>query len=167
MKRAFDPQKALSELVRVASTDRFEIRIDYGGTWYYKGSKIERFEMVKLFATALHRASDRSYWLITPFEQGRIEVENTPFVITSLEAGETLQFTDNLDRCHPLDENYKLVFAERSGQRGEVPHLLFPSRVEARLLSPVYYELADLAVERDGRMGIPSAGRFFDLGPAL
>ena len=66
MKRRFDPQAALAELVRTGADDRFDIAIDYRGNWFYRGSKIERIELVKLFSTVLNRAADGSYWLITP-----------------------------------------------------------------------------------------------------
>lgn len=167
MKRAFDPQEALRELVRVGSSDRFDIRIDYGGEWYYQGSRIERIELVRLFSTALHRAPDDSYWLITPYERGRIEVADTPFVITGADAGEVYAFEDNIGRKHLLGDNAEFILTDRDDGRGAVPYLRLGGNIEARILSSVYYELVEMAIERDGRMGLKNGSTFIDLGACV
>ena len=63
------------------------MRIARDGTWYYRGSAINRLPLVKLFASVLRREDDGSYWLVTPVERGQIEVEDVPFVAVEL-AGE-------------------------------------------------------------------------------
>ena len=73
---------------RRASLCPFQIRIDREGGWHYRGSPIARLPLVKLFATVLRRAEDGSYWLITPGEQGRIEVDDVPFTASSCRARE-------------------------------------------------------------------------------
>ena len=60
------------------------MRIARDGTWYYHGSPIGRLPLVKLFATVLRRGPDGGYWLVTPAEQGLIEVEDVPFVAVEL-----------------------------------------------------------------------------------
>ena len=57
----------------------FPIRIDRDGGWHYRGSPL-----VRLFAGVLRRAEDGSYWLVTPTEQGRIEVEDVPFTVVEM-----------------------------------------------------------------------------------
>ena len=64
---------------------RLPIRIDRNGTWYYRGSPIDRKELVCLFASVLRREPDGSCWLETPVERGRIEVEDAPFVAVELD----------------------------------------------------------------------------------
>ena len=51
----------------------------------YRGSPIGRKELVCLFASVLKREADGSFWLETPAERGRIEVEDAPFVAVALE----------------------------------------------------------------------------------
>ncbi|MEM1391576.1 MAG: DUF1285 domain-containing protein, partial [Pseudomonadota bacterium] len=49
------------------------------------------------------------------------------------------------------------------------PYVLVRGRLEAKLTRPVFYELADMAVESDDQssvLGVWSQGAFFELGPA-
>ena len=62
----------------------YKIRIDRNGAWYHEGGLIGRKELVCLFASVLRREPDGSYWLETPVERGRIEVEDAPFVAVEL-----------------------------------------------------------------------------------
>ncbi len=55
------------------------------GTWLYRGSPINRKELVCLFSSVLRREEDGSWWLQTPAERGRIEVEDAPFVAVELD----------------------------------------------------------------------------------
>ena len=62
----------------------YQIRIDRDGTWYYHGSPIRRMELVKLFSTVLRRDETGDYWLVTPAERGRIQVDEVPFTAVGL-----------------------------------------------------------------------------------
>ena len=167
MKRPFDPHAALRELVRQGSSDRFDISIDYQGHWYYKGSRIDRLELVKLFATVLQQAPDGSYWLITPVEQGRIDVADAPFVIVAMqERDDRLEFTDNIDRKHALVKPGQLQFRRNAAGTGDVPYLKVEGGLKARLLPAVYYELADMANECGNEFGVMSGGVFHAFGQA-
>ena len=150
----------------------FPIRIDRDGGWHYRGSPIGRAPLVKLFAGVLRRAEDGSYWLVTPAEQGRIEVEDVPFVAVEMRrhgAGreQTISFRTNLDEWVPLDRDHPLRTAPDSGG-AEVPYLLVRDRLEARLARPVYYELVEAAGPDDTgeRYGVWSGGQFWPLGSA-
>ena len=61
------------------------MRIARDGTWYYRGSPIGRLPLVKLFASVLRREDDGSYWLVTPAERGRVEVEDAPFLAVAVD----------------------------------------------------------------------------------
>jgi hypothetical protein len=151
----------------------FEMRIDREGRWYYRGSPIERLPLVKLFARVLRRAEDGGYWLVTPVEQGRIEVEDAPFVAVELRRegegpAQRLDFRTNLDEWVMLDREHPLRLAPLP-EGGQVPYLLVRDRLEARVARPVFYELVELAEPApddggDGVVGVWSAGRFFPLG---
>ncbi len=147
------------------------LRIDRAGDWFYRGSRIDRQALVKLFATVLRRAEDGSHWLATPGEVGRIEVEDAPFVAVELRAeGEgrdrLLSFRTNLDAWVPLDAEHPLRLAAAAAGEGgaEVPYLLVRDGLEARLGRSVYYELVELAEEHEGRLGVWSGGLFWPLG---
>lgn len=152
------------------------LRIDRDGTWYHRGSPIRRLPLVRLFATVLRREADGSYWLITPVERGRIEVEDVPFVAVELRAeGEgaarRVRLRSNLDQWvtvgpdHPLRLRTPPWLTE--GEQVSVPYVEVQAGLEARLARPVFYELVELAEaqEVNGRtaLGIWSDGRFFPL----
>ena len=55
-----------------------------GGDWYHEGGKIERDALVRLFASILRREDDGDYYLVTPVEKWRIEVELHPLMVTDI-----------------------------------------------------------------------------------
>ena len=79
----------------------YEIKIKSDGSWFHKGEKIKRLELIKLFSSALHFKKDGQHWLITPQERGLVEVEDAPFVIIDINcigAGKSSEcwFTTNI-----------------------------------------------------------------------
>ncbi len=168
--RNWDPEAELAALAAGARARCRDIgmRIDRHGVWYHEGAPIGRTELVRLFATALRRAPDGSYWLLTPFEQIPVEVEDAPFLAVELDRqgegrDQCLRFRTNLDRWVGLGEEAELRL--RPDDRGAfIPYLGLERELEARILRPVYYELAELAVaDGAGVMGVWSAGMFFPL----
>jgi len=132
----------------------FLIRRD--GTWLYRGSPIGRKELVCLFASVLKRESDGSYWLETPAERGRIEVEDVPFVAVELKwcgsgQGQRLSFRTNVDQVVTADADHPIRVAHDLLTCRPTPYLLLrpgsdaTAPIEARISRPVYYELAALA----------------------
>jgi hypothetical protein len=154
----------------------FLIRRD--GTWMYRGSPINRKELVCLFASVLKREADGSFFLETPAERGRIEVEDAPFVAVELTwsgAGrdQVLTFRTNIDQLvtagpdHPIRVAHDLLTCEPT------PYLRLragggAAPLEARIGRAVYYELVALAETETvlGRrmLGVWSSGHFFPLG---
>jgi len=154
----------------------FLIRRD--GTWLYRGSPIERKELVCLFASVLRRDADGAWWLETPAERGRIEVEDAPFVAVELDWGgdgrrQILSFRTNTDQVvtagpdHPIRMSHDILTCEPT------PYILLRDGdgahgIEARVNRAVYYELVALAVpEYVGphlMLGVWSSGLFFPLG---
>lgn len=128
--------------------------------------------MVKLFARVLKRDDKGDYWLSTPYEKGRIEVEDAPFQAVELKVeglgeGQILRFRTNVDdvitagKDHPL----RVALAARTGAPS--PYLYVRDGLEARLSRAVYYQLADLAVEDktdSNWRGVWSGGVFFQIG---
>ena len=150
------------------------LRIAGDGTWLYRGSPIQRLELVKLFATVLRREAD-GYWLVTPVERGRIAVEDAPFVAVELEqsgegAAQKLRLRTNLDEWVTIGPAHPLRLGRPSGvvaDSGPAPYVEVRGGLEARVARSVYYELMNLAEEQlvDGRLlvGVWSEGQFFAL----
>lgn len=151
----------------------FDIRIDGDGVWHYQGSPIGRIALVKLFATVLRRDAEGGYWLVTPAEAGRIEVEDVPFTAVELSAtgsgaSQTITLRTNVDDIVTVDAEHP-IRVEHDPESGEPrPYVLVRDGLEARLLRPVYYHLVELGVEEgsgdDQIYGVWSGGHFFPLG---
>lgn len=149
-----------------------DMRIARDGTWYYQGSPIGRKPMVKLFSSVLRRDGD-DYFLVTPVEKLGIRVDDAPFVAVTLAVegeGEQrcLRFTTQVDDDviagaeHPLRVEHDPVSGEPA------PYLHVRANLEALIHRNVFYQLVDLAVEReiDGKiwLGVWSSGEFFPIG---
>jgi hypothetical protein len=149
-----------------------DMRIARDGTWFYRGTPINRLPLVKLFASVLRRDDDGIYRLVTPAERGRVVVDDVPFVAVSVDGegqgrDQHLTFRTNLDEIVTAGPEHPLRV--ETNEEGEpAPYILVRPGLEARLLRPVFYELVDLAAEEmiDGevRFGVWSGGMFFHLG---
>jgi len=169
-------QKTSAEPAEAAdSCGDLDMRIDRDGSWFYHGSRITRKEMVCLFASVLQRRADGSYWLVTPFEAGRIEVEDVPFMAVEMFTSssgrdQVVSFRTNVDECVTLDGDHplRIVMDPESGEPR--PYVLVRNGLEARLTRSVYYELVALGfeekMENELLYGIWSSGTFFPLGRA-
>jgi hypothetical protein len=143
------------------------MRIARDGTWHYMGTPIGRAAMVRLFSTILRREPDGSHVLVTPVERVGIDVEDAPFIAVSVEAKDgALHFLTNVGDAVTADADHPIRVVEDPATGEPSPYVLVRGRLEARLARAVFYELAELAEERDGVMGVWSAGAFFRLGPA-
>lgn len=158
---------------RARDCGHFDIHIDRNGSWFYRGTPINRASLVRLFSTVLSRDADGVYWLETPAERGRITVEDVPFLAVALEEAGTgrdraLTFRTNLGDLVTVDDAHPLRIETDAANGGPRPYILVRNRLEARLTRPVFYELVELGREervgRTTRFGVWSRGRFFRLG---
>lgn len=142
-----------------------EMRIAADGTWYHQGDPIRRPAMVRAFSSILRREPDDSYALVTPYQKLGIIVEDAPFVAVELEsegegAERTLAFRLNTDHLVVAGANHPLRFGADRPQ----PYLQVRPGLEAVLARPVYYQLAEMALEEGGDpVGIWSGGTFFPM----
>src|SRR5437870_5503752 len=139
--------------VRRAPVDRgdLEMRIARDGTWFYRGSQITRLSLVKLFASVLRREADGHYWLVTPAERGKIEVEDVPFLAVALTAEghgreQHLIFRTNLDDIVTAGADNPL-HVETTANGAPAPYISVRDDLEARIARPVFYELVELGRE--------------------
>lgn len=144
-----------------------QMRIARDGTWFHQGDPIRRPEMLRLFSTVLRREPDGRHLLVTPVEKLEIDVEATAFRAVELHSegeGRNRRIALRLDSgdavivgpAHPL----RIVETEQ----GPSPRVLVRHGLEAEIVRPVYYELAELALsEGQDPPGIWSDGGFFAL----
>lgn len=151
----------------------FDITIARDGSWFYRGTPINRMSLVRLFSTVLQRDDAGTYWLVTPVERGRITVEDAPFVAVSLTIeGEgrdrTLIFRTNVDDTVAMDDAHPLNIVTNDATGEPRPYIQVRNGLAARLVRPVFYQLVELGEEeRVGGAtfyGVWSKGRFFPLG---
>src|SRR6266702_2565348 len=149
-----------------------DMRIARDGTWFYRGSPINRLPLVKLFASVLRREPDGLYWLVTPAERGRVTVEDVPFIAVAVDRegegrDQNLIFRTNLDEIVTAGPDHTLR-VETAADGAPAPYILVRPGLEARLARPVFYELVEWGEEEPiagaSQFGVWSSGVFFELG---
>jgi hypothetical protein len=153
-----------------------DIRIRKDGVWFHEGTPIGREALVRLFSTVLRLDPD-GYHLVTPVEKLKIQVEDAPFIATRVDflpgkdgVGDTLRFETNVgDVVEAGPDN--AIRVETDPATGEPrPYLHVRRGLEALIARSVFYELAELAAERDTpdgpRLGVESHGAWFPIAPA-
>jgi hypothetical protein len=147
-----------------------DIVIKRDGLWFHEGSPIGRAPLVRLFSTVLRKDPD-GFHLVTPVEKLKITVEDAPFVAVRVDRdGEALRFTTNVgDEVEAGPDNpIRVEMDEATGEPR--PYVHVRRGLEALIHRPVFYELVEMAVERDmpegRRMAVSSNGAWFTVGPA-
>jgi hypothetical protein len=147
-----------------------DIVIRRDGSWFHEGSPIGREALVRLFSTVLRKDPD-GYCLVTPVEKMKITVEDAPFIAVRVDrVGDALRFVTNVgDEVEAGPDN--AIRVEVNPVTGEPrPYLHVRRGLEARIRPAVFYELVEMAAERDTpegpRLGVESNGVWFPIGPA-
>ena len=158
-----------------AHCGEIDIVIKRNGLWFHEGTPIGREALVRLFSTVLRKDPDGIY-LVTPVEKMKITVEDAPFVAVRVDrainasGGEALRFLTNVgDEVEAGPDN--AIRVEMDPGTGEPsPYLHVRRGLEALIARPVFYELVEMAQERetaDGpQLGVSSNGAWFAVGPA-
>jgi uncharacterized protein len=145
-----------------------DIRIRKDGVWFHEGTPIGREALVRLFSTVLRKDPD-GFHLVTPVEKMRIEVEDAPFIAIRVDrVGDMLRFQTNVgDEVEAGPDN--AIRVEMDEATGEPrPYLHVRRGLEALIARPVFYELVEMATERDTAEGrrfcVQSGGAWFPVG---
>lgn len=150
-----------------------DMRIASDGTWHYQGSPITRPAMVRLFSSILRLDEDRCFYLVTPVEKVRIQVDDCPFAAVLVDrtgsgTDAELVFTLNTGERVTADSDHRLKF-EQTATGDPHPVLHVRNGLYALLTRNVYYQLVDLATDEPGAgrddqiTGVYSKGEFFPL----
>jgi len=157
-----------------AHCGEIDIVIKRNGLWFHEGTPIGREALVRLFSTVLRKDPDGIY-LVTPVEKMKITVEDAPFVAVRVDCaesesgGDVLRFLTNVgDVVEAGPEN--AIRVEMNPETGEPhPYLHVRRGLEALIARPVFYELVEMAQERDTdagpQLGVTSNGAWFAVGP--
>ncbi len=141
-----------------------DMRIARDGTWFYHGSAISRKPLVRLFSTVLRREADGEYYLVTPVERVRIDVDDAPFTAVEMfieGSGEaqSLSFRTNVDDIVVLDAEHPLrvEIDPKTGQ--PAPYIRVRDNLEALIVRAVFYDLVDLGLAASPEIAGQSAGQ--------
>ena len=153
----WDPQRCGHSAMRIARD----------GTWFHERQPIRRLEMVRLFSTILRREADGSHMLVTPVEKLEIDVDCTAFRAVEMQSegeGRERRVAFRLDSGDAviLGPEHPLCLVDMGA--GPSPRIQVRHGLEAELTRPVYYELAEIALQEGCEPeGIWSDGVFFHL----
>ena len=150
-----------------------DMKIAKDGSWIHQGQAIRRLAMGQLFASVLLLDEDGEYYLVTPVEKVRIQVEDCPFVATEMDLenegdSQRLKFTTNTGEIvyAGADHELRVDTDPDSGEPHPVIHIR--SGLDALINRSVFYRLVNEAEQReqDGEtlIGVESDGCFFELG---
>ena len=148
-----------------------DMTISKSGKWYYMGSEIKRPALVKLFSGILRLESDNSYYLVTPVEKVRIQVEDAPFVAVAItkeqsEGMNTVTLRTNLNDEIVLSKENPLSIEIKKNDEPS-PYITVRNNLRALISRSVFYELVDLAetIPIDGvpYLAIKSQGEIFKI----
>jgi hypothetical protein len=144
-----------------------DIRIARDGQWYFQGDLMTREATVRLFSTILRR-DGHDYFLVTPAEKQKIQVDDVPFIVRLMDVEEAgtpaqkIHFSTNVGDSFTLSSEHVLEMLAHGDD--VAPYVRVRGALKARLSSPVYYELVRY-VEEDaqGRVFVRSDGTSFYL----
>ena len=142
-----------------------DILIRADGTWIHEGAAIERAPLVRLFSRVLRKDAD-GYVLVTPAEKLRLQVEDVPFIVSDVDRdGDALVVRTNVGDMVRIGADHPLETRQPQGEDTQVPYVRVRGDLWARFGRAAYYRLIDEeSWERNGRLGVSSAGQEFDLG---
>lgn len=131
-----------------------EMRIDREGRWFFMNSPIGRKRMVKLFSKVLRLDDDGEYYLVTPVEKIRIEVEERPFLIIDYQIIEDnedqiIVFETNTGEKFILDDDHPIVFKTNSETGEPKPYVRVRSNLEGIISRNIFYKLIDLSTKKE------------------
>ena len=152
-----------------AHCGEIDIVIKKNGLWFHEGTPIGREALVRLFSTVLRLDPD-GFHLVTPVEKMKITVEDAPFIAIRVDReGDALRFITNVGDVVEAgpDNAIRVEMDESTGEPR--PYLHVRRGLEALIIRPVFYELVEMALERETpegpTLGVTSNGAWFPVGP--
>ena len=151
--------------------ENVDMKISRDGKWFFKNSQIGREKMVKLFSTVIRFDDDGFYYLVTPVEKIKLEVEDKPFVIKTfnkelIDGKEVFLFQTNVDDVITLSNSNPIRVEINKDTQEPSPYVLVRKNLEALISRNVYYQLIEEAKLNSNtqELEINSCGHIFSLG---
>lgn len=124
-----------------ARAGEIDILINTKGEWYHEGGYFKRQDLARMFASILRKEGE-NYYLVTPAEKLKIQVEDVPFSIVLMSEKEgVLSFITSLGDEVIMSAEHPMEFREL------IPYVMIRNNLWAKLNQSTYYELINLAQE--------------------
>lgn len=122
-----------------------DLVIKANGEWWHEGRPIRRQKMVDLFAKILWKEQD-DYFLKTPVEKIKIQVEDAPLLISAVDQVEIdgkqyLQMTTQNQDVFVIDAEHPIYMREFAGEMR--PYVKVRYELEALVQRNVFYHLVN------------------------
>ncbi|MFK8048829.1 MAG: DUF1285 domain-containing protein [Halioglobus sp.] len=143
-----------------------DIRIDKAGRWIHEGVEIKRDAIVRLFASILRREDDLEYYLVTPGEKWRIQVDALPLIVVDVDRQElgtsetVIEVTLNTRKKLHLGAHHRLYLEEA---HDHIAAVQLNHGLTALFARSAWYRLVEMSEQKQGRACIVSAGEIFPL----
>ena len=147
-----------------------DMRIARDGTWFYLGTPIGRFELVKLFSSILRKDGEK-YFLVTPVEKVGIRVDDAPFVAVDFTVSgegddQVLTFETHVGDM-VIASGEDPIRVKRDPETGEPsPYVHIRAGLEALIDRKSFYRMVDIGSIHEDWFGVWSNGNFFKIIPA-
>ena len=147
-----------------------DIVIRSNGDWYHEGGLISRHKLVVLFSSILRREQDGEYYLLTPVEKWRIQVDDALFIITDFEVidegldSQSVILISNVGCKWLLSNDFCLSIDIDINTQEPSPYLKLDRGLKAKLSRNVFYALIEKSVESEGCLLIRSDNASYSLG---
>lgn len=150
-----------------------DLRIDREGRWFHNAVEIKRSSIIKLFSKLL-RLEGSDYFLVTPSEKWRIQVDIAPLFIISAnialrQGHQAIWLQTHTDETILLSQQNPLLIKNCFANEENYPIVLARDNLTALISRSTYYQLVDWGFSRPASDGnnehlIASMGSEFSLG---
>ena len=150
-----------------------EMKIDREGRWFFMNSPIGRKRMIKLFSKVLRLDLDGEYYLVTPIEKIRVEVEERPFLVIDYQLTieknkQIISFETNTGDIFLLDSNHPIHIETNPLNEEPRPYVLVRSNLEGLISRNIYYKLIELSeIQKESNEEVfllKSNAQYFEIG---
>jgi len=147
---------------------KFPIKIKSNGEWLYQNTIIKKKALIKLFSSVLVADGKGNFYLETPAEKGKIQVEDSPFIIISfdiksLNKNQEIIFKTNIGEEIVLSKKNFLFY--KKYKQSFIPYIVIRKNINAKILRSVYYQLINKFINKNTKkkLKIKSKGHEFTL----
>ena len=126
------------------------IKVDAEGNWFYEDRPIIRKDIIELFYENLEYDPENGFWIKWHGERCKLDVEDTPFIITRVDRVRDGSFEKILAHFKHLKRSEELDLSTLFADKNNVLHCRIKNgEVPARFSRPAYYQLAAWVEEDD------------------